>query len=219
MEMYWPRIEVLAKRTNISRHDIIYFLTFGGCPPIPEVTEASHPYCLGFVDVARELIRERNIKTIVIAAHWWGYLGSLSAYRFRGQILSTDEGSSAALGALAEMVRSTIAEGRKVFVVLNIPYGGTMDPNIMVKRHMTSFEITSSPVDLSSEQIALTQRMRRLLEKSGATIIDPLTYLCGTEGTCPTITPSGDPIYRDTMHLRAEFVRSSVLYLDPILEH
>jgi peptidoglycan/LPS O-acetylase OafA/YrhL len=220
MEMYWPRIEVIAKRSIIANHDSIYLLTFGGCPPLPGVTEVHHPYCNGFVDAARPLIRERNIKTVVIAAAWWSYFRSTSSYDYEGHSLAKPNGNEEAMNAFASMVRSMVVDGRNVYVVLNIPYGDSMDPTNMFKRHLTSFEISSAPVLLSdlSRQLAITQRMSVLLQAAGAKTINPLTFLCDAKGVCPTVTPAGDPLYRDALHLRPAFVRSNITYLDHVLD-
>ena len=134
--------------------------------------------------------------------------------------MSKPQGNEEAMSALVDMVRSMVADGRSVYVVLNIPYGGAMDPINMFERHLISFKTSSPPVLLSdlSQQVAITERMRRLLQAVGAETIDPLTFLCDGKGVCPTVTPTGDPLYRDTMHLRPTYVRSNVFYLDHVLE-
>jgi peptidoglycan/LPS O-acetylase OafA/YrhL len=218
MEMYWPRIEILATQRAIANRDTIYFLTYGGCPPSPGITEVQHPYCAGFVDTARALIHERDIRTVVIAAHWWSYFGATSNYEYEGVRLSKPQGNDEAMSALADMVRSMVADRRNVYVILNIPYADSMDPTNMFKRHLTSFEVSSTPALLSDRQVALTERMGRLLRAAGATTIDPLAFLCDSKGMCPTTTPTGDPLYRDIMHLRPSYVRSNVFYLDRVFE-
>ena len=84
MDMYWPRIQLLAKQKAIAKQDTIYFFTYGGCPPSPGITEVHHPYCAGLVDAARALIGERDIRTVVIAAHWWSYFSATSSYEYGG---------------------------------------------------------------------------------------------------------------------------------------
>jgi peptidoglycan/LPS O-acetylase OafA/YrhL len=220
MEMYWPRVQLLAQQKAVTHGDTIYFLTLGGCPPLPNTTEVHHPYCAGLVDAAEAFVRERNIKTVVIAAHWWGYLYSNSMYQYKGLNLSRVEVANEAVEALAQMVRPMIADGRKVWVIMNIPWSGMMDPRNMFKRHLTSFDISSPPVILSNfeQYVAITNRMRSLLDEVGAKTLDPLEYLCSSEGVCPTVTPAGAPVYRDTMHLRPNYVRTHVSYLDRVLE-
>jgi peptidoglycan/LPS O-acetylase OafA/YrhL len=61
MEMYWPRVQFIASHGETARQSSIYFLTYGGCPPIPDVTEDQHPYCAGLVDAARVIVQNKNI--------------------------------------------------------------------------------------------------------------------------------------------------------------
>lgn len=220
MEQYWPRIEVLGQRPDIVARKTIYFLTFGGCPPLPDVTEVNHPYCAGFVDAGLELVRERDIKTVVVGAHWWSYFTQQAVYEYKGQRLTSAEGGDKSLDAFVGMVRTWIAEGRKVYVVLNIPYGNQMDPKNMIRRHLTSFEVTSRPVMLANlqKQVEFTRRMRLALEAVGAETIDPLAYLCDKDGICPTVTREGEPIYKDAGHLRPTYVRSQVTFVDRLLQ-
>lgn len=220
MEQYWPRVEVLGQQPEIAARKTIYFLTFGGCPPLPDVTEVNHPYCAGFVDAGLALVRERNIKTVVIGAHWWSYFTQHVSYEYKSQRLISAEGGAKSLEAFVDMVRTWIAEGRKVYVVLNIPFGTEMDPKNMIRRHLTSFEVIWHPVNLATlqKQVELTQRMRLLLEAVGAETIDPLAYLCDKDGICPTVTPDGKPIYKDAGHLRPTYVRSQVTFLDRLLQ-
>ena len=219
MEMYWPRVQFLASLTEMASQDTIYFLTLGGCPPMPDVTDAQHPYCAGFVDAAKAIVQEKNIKTVVFGANWWSYLASTTPYRYRGLKMSLPAGRNAAIGDTGDMMRSMVSNGRKVYAILNIPYGNAMDPNSMIHRHLTSFDVNPGPVVLStlSDQIEITSQVRSAFEAAGARTIDPLTHLCDSKGICPTVTQGGDPIYRDTMHLRPKYVRSSLFYIDEAL--
>ncbi|MGH6738020.1 MAG: SGNH hydrolase domain-containing protein, partial [Bradyrhizobium sp.] len=68
-----------------------------------------------------------------------------------------------------------------------------------------------------SRSIKLSEKMSEEMLAVGAKVIDPLSYLC-EHGICPTVTPTGDPLYRDAAHLRPKYVRSHVFFLDPVLE-
>jgi hypothetical protein len=105
MEMYWPRVQFLASLTEMASQDTIYFLTLGGCPPMPDVTDAQHPYCAGFVDAAKAIVQEKNIKTVVFGANWWSYLASTTPYRYRGLKMSLPAGRNAAIGDTGDMMR------------------------------------------------------------------------------------------------------------------
>ncbi|WOH79042.1 acyltransferase family protein [Bradyrhizobium sp. BEA-2-5] len=218
MEMYWPRVQAIGARDHLKQ-DSIYFFTYGGCPPIPDLTDVQHPYCAGFVDAAKAAIRDKDIKTVVLGAHWWGYLNSASPYRYKDQSASKPDGRTGAINALAAMAKEFTQEGRTVFAIMNIPYSGLMSPPSMIRRKLTSFEIVPSPVELTTQRegLSLTETLRNALDAAGVKIIDPIPSLCDKE-RCPTLTQAGDPIYRDAMHLRPAFVRSSATFLDQTLQ-
>jgi hypothetical protein len=55
--------------------------------------------------------------------------------------------------------------------------------------------------------------LANLAIKNGAIVIDPIKYLC-PENKCPVFDSEGNPLYRDEMHMRASYVRSSADFID-----
>jgi len=53
-------------------------------------------------------------------------------------------------------------------------------------------------------------------EGAGAVVLNPLNYLC-QDGVCSGVDSVGDPIYRDSDHLRPKFVRKHITYIDQTL--
>ncbi|WP_157788074.1 SGNH hydrolase domain-containing protein [Bradyrhizobium elkanii] len=134
----------LASQDRLNR-DSVYFFSYGGCPPIPDLTDVQHPYCAGFVDAAKAAIRDKDIKTVVLGAHWWGYLNSASPYRYKDLSASKPDGRTGAINALTAMAKEFTQEGRTVYAIMNIPLSGLMSPPSTIRRKLTSFEIVPSP--------------------------------------------------------------------------
>jgi hypothetical protein len=55
-----------------------------------------------------------------------------------------------------------------------------------------------------------------IARSTGATAIDPTVYLCG-DAHCPTLAEDRMPVYTDNSHLRPEYVREHITFLDPIV--
>jgi len=66
---------------------------------------------------------------------------------------------------------------------------------------------------LEAEYGAISHALAATARQAGAEVIDPLDHLCA-KSTCPAATPDGTPLYKDAVHLRPSYVRSSVTYLD-----
>jgi hypothetical protein len=67
--------------------------------------------------------------------------------------------------------------------------------------------------DVLAEYSQVRARLTELGRSAGATVIDPFDSLC-PDDTCPTFTSSGEPLYRDTTHLRPFFVRDRGGFID-----
>ena len=50
----------------------------------------------------------------------------------------------------------------------------------------------------------------------GAIVLEPHRLLCISD-ICPTMSPDGDPLYKDIHHMRPFYVRNYVLFLDDIV--
>jgi hypothetical protein len=221
IEQYWPRIDrLMADHPGKTKSAI--FATQGGCPPIPKVREAKHPECIGLVTTVANLAKDPSISTVVVAAQWYYYLsGSGWRYEeggFRDELKVGSEGASRAYEALGRMLLSFKNQRKKVYLVLNIPVGSELDPKDMVQRDLFhgEFRFLTGGIDKSAfveRTKGVVSRLREVGIRSGATIIDPVEYLC-SETRCPAVTSDGEPIYKDEAHLRPSFVRRSVTYLD-----
>lgn len=217
MEQYGPRIYDLVKDNKGSERGAI-FLTHGGCPPLPGVREPSHPYCDGLTQKFLKLSGDSQVDTVVIAAAWYNYFHSSTYYIGAAQLLiSSDAGQLEAMANLQQLITNLVAANKRVYLVLNIPLWGNFDPKNMIHRNLRGgFKVDTAPVQQSTFMSIfgpINDRLIKVAKLSGAQIIDPLDTLC-TAGVCPIVDGNGDPLYRDTMHIRPKFVKSQVRYLD-----
>jgi len=223
-QQYWPRAQkILTEMPEKSK--TVYLITGGSCPPIPAIIAPPRtPYCNGIVAAALAYIEKQNIDTVVLAAQWWWYFNSAPDQFFVGnQPMTNPLAANEAVQSLSDMIRNLVNAGRKVYLVLNIPVGEAFDPKNLIKRSFMSINVSSGGLSLSEIERRYgdtTHRLRAAGSDAGATIIDPIQFLCSeTKDYCPATTDDGTPIYKDNTHLRPKFVRSSILYLDDVLRN
>jgi hypothetical protein len=111
------------------------------------------------------------------------------------------------------------ANGKQVYLVLNIPIGPKFAPQAWLKRTLSGIEVV--PVDSVPQNAILgiyrqiAADLRQIAEAAGAIVIDPFVTLCDPEA-CKAADERGAPIYIDGAHLRASFVRDHIDFLDQV---
>jgi peptidoglycan/LPS O-acetylase OafA/YrhL len=224
IEQYYPRAEYQLEKNPKSMN--IVFATSGGCPPISSVFERKHPNCLGFVDSATAYANGDNVKTIVVGAQWFGYLTGVGNYYFEDEngafpLKMGSEGYLLAMSSLQEMLTKFVKHGKQVFLIGSIPIGRENDPKGMIKRSITNKQFVSVSRNAISKDAfmstykSIQEDLSKVAIASGAVLISPTDYLCD-EAICATVTPSGDPIYKDASHLRPSYVRKEVHFIDDV---
>ncbi|HSZ67651.1 MAG TPA: SGNH hydrolase domain-containing protein, partial [Xanthobacteraceae bacterium] len=86
-------------------------------------------------------------------------------------------------------------------------------------------EITAKPVASISfvfgrfEQryTAINKILSAIAEQSGATLIDPIPYLC-PQMHCPVFDADGRPLYLDAAHLTRSYAIRAATYIDATLD-
>jgi hypothetical protein len=230
VEQYYPRVDEVLTRDPLHARSVL-FATGGGCPPLPGVHEAFHAYCADLVTQALRFARAPEVDTVVFCAAWVRYFvrttaETRSVYRFsaadfRGDLTPGGEGATRALAAFEQMVRGLRELHKRVFIILQIPFGDDVEPRNMVQRELLGMGFRMHVAELSRAQMDsavawIDARLRALAQRAGAAVIDPLEFLCD-HARCATLDADGDPMYRDEMHLRPAYVREHVSYLDEVL--
>lgn len=229
MEQYAPRIEELIKEDQTHTKSAI-FITKGGCAPIPNVGRSDNKMCLNYVQNVIDLAeKDKDVDTVVVAAFWndrFSYDGNYYTFYKDGSTelkLTSPEGAEKAYKALELMLVKLKQLGKKTYLVLNMPAGDAFDPGDIMRRSIlnSSLRITRRSVDEETlftnkkyaEATHVHERLKKIAERSGAIVIDPLDYLCH-EKSCPVFTAEGELIYKDPGHLRASICRKDIHYLD-----
>ncbi len=215
MQQYFPRIESLAKRGVIGKS--VVFKTEGGCVPLPGIERSSQP-CLAFVEEGFRLAARAD--TVVIAASWAGLPEKTDYYWAKdGRPFDARSGDlDAALKGFGERLAALKRAGKRVIVVTSSPRGPEFDPKHMVLRDRLQFEWRPARVERASlveVTRAVDERLRAAVLAAGAEIVDPLEYLCAA--TCANVV-DGKPVFMDTSHIRASYVKDRVTYLDAYLQ-
>jgi hypothetical protein len=229
IEQLGPRIEKVITSDPLRRVGMV-MTAIGGCPPIPGVLERHHPDCAAFVADSIELARRPGVDRIVVAACWvcyfrqdTGAFNQRSSYYYDdGSIQHTlgagTVGNELAFTSLMRMLTEFSAL-KPTYLVLNVPFGTDANPKAMVQRSLAGISLNRRVLRRSTvlaEYDKVRARLSKLGREAGVTVIDPFDTLC-PDALCPTFTANGEPIYRDTTHLRPFFVRDRGGFIDQTL--
>jgi hypothetical protein len=220
MEHYLPRIQRLMSERGAPVRTVI-FKTEGGCAPVPGL-ERKGQKCGKFVDEGFALARAPAVDTVVIAASWVGFVN-------RGDYYKAGDAESAALklltpetewvlqgfeAALAQLV----ASGKRVVIVLSSPRGSAFDPKSVLERDWMTVRVSHAfpptpKTELRALSTPIDERLRQIAAKAGASVVDPIDWLCGP-AYCPSVDDAGRPLYKDDSHIRASVARARIDALD-----
>jgi peptidoglycan/LPS O-acetylase OafA/YrhL len=108
--------------------------------------------------------------------------------------------------------------GKDVYVVLDNPFGNEIAPRSLVRRsilHGLQVDLTSAlPRKTAIDRTEpFRSKIQSIASRAGVKTIDPIASLCG-EAMCPSVTPSGVPIYMDYDHISFDTAINLVRYFD-----
>ena len=125
--------------------------------------------------------------------------------------LDTPEGIKKFTDEWVKNILAITQQGKKVFILLTIPYGSEFEPHELIHRSMSGFSLAprlQGGITLEEHRKRtefFSVLIKEVARRSGAIVLDPASFLCDTSW-CSAITPEGDPIYRDMNHLRGSFM-------------
>ncbi|MGH7090647.1 MAG: acyltransferase family protein, partial [Stellaceae bacterium] len=221
---YGPRVERLFESGRLKKR--VYFVVGPSCAPFPGIMETGYfAHCRKMPQIAADLATREKIGTVVIGASWQGYHGQQISVERAGlrMPMTTPEAEENAFENLEDYVRQFVRAGRKVYLVLSPPTSGSFDPKFMVRRSLTGYRVSPDifrGVRLSQLAAAtrpIDQRITAIAARTGAQTLDPTPNICGPGPVCSAFFDDGEPKYADGMHLRPEFVKDHITFLDPIL--
>ena len=219
MQQYWPRIQKIVHGARAPVYSV-RLKTEPGCAPLGGI-ERKAMHCSSFVDEALAQALEPSVKTVVLAASWYGFSIREDYYGLqdatRKPLSPYAEEKRWVFAHWAEALRGLKRQGKRVVLVLSSPRGPSVDPARLIDRR-TLFWIERPAVPVTRTQLhgvvaAVDARILEVARTVGAEVVDPFDWLCGPE-SCPVMTANGEPIFKDDSHLRASFVRDHVPMLD-----
>ena len=182
--------------------------------------------------VSKKLIFDDSIKIVIFSNFWALDYGSDKinyAVRCCGNALGGSVGgnpyqppsTAKQMGEVDRVLKDAslalTQSGKKVYFVLDNPFGEELAPKNLVKRsiidgvHIQITPLTTSKALLRDEP--MRSRILEIARKTGASVIDPYESLCNTED-CPALSQDGTPIYKDYDHLSFYAVTHLVRYFD-----
>ena len=119
-------------------------------------------------------------------------------------------------GELEKTVSSLKGMGKKVYIILDSPTGVEVDPKHLCIRTFSS-PVSKNGHPLSEREFIdrdknVRDKLVEISQNTGAILVDPLKWLC-ENGNCISENADG-PIRCDESHLRPDYVRNHVTYLD-----
>lgn len=227
MQQYFPRISRYLADHPSSVHSATFAASEACAPGVIDIM--ADKFSKRFVSACKENIRraiayagDPNVDTVVIAACWYYYMAAYADLDHFGEPAPLKGSAFRVFGELTEMIRRFVGEGKKVYVVLDIPIGPHFDPHLIVQRRVQApgFILHLGARDRSEIDRALqpiSNRLSDVARVTGAHIIDPMEYLCDRQ-VCPVVSDSGEPIYRDMWNLRPSYVATSAQFMDEVMD-
>ncbi len=118
----------------------------------------------------------------------------------------------------------SIADKKRVYLILNIPNGEELAPTSMFAgsrlREITAKPVASISFDFGrfeERYAAINKILAAIAEQSGATLIDPIPYLC-PRARCPVFDADGKPLYLNSAHLTRSYAIRAATYIDATLD-
>jgi peptidoglycan/LPS O-acetylase OafA/YrhL len=235
VEQFGPRAVELARKDPASM-GTVYFATRGACPPVPNVFEDRDLLCGERREALLRIAMGPDVDTVVIGGCWTCYFDVAEGPVAPGAVAATDnyyfldgtvrrplrngDGVPRSLASLESLIKSLRAAGKEVHLLLAIPVGIDFEPRTRVTGSRLG-SLSAAPVSptapLPLSQQRLNERLRQLAAAGGAGVIEPIAALCSPAFECVRSNADGTPIYKDGVHLRANYVRQFATFLDPVL--
>ena len=229
VQQYWPRVNALGL-DSVQKSPRIVLFARGGCPPLPQVEETGVDWdgvpwkCVERNRIAFAYMMRPRVKTVVIGAFWESYVHNKITYLVPDSshtLSEKDPNTIKAYDLLGDEIASLVKAGKVVYLILSNPTRSGRLAGSGLPIRLGGFSLTPAIPAVPRQQFVTsvswtTSQLRRIADRSGAHVIDPVEFLCGPT-TCPLVGAGDEPIFKDNDHLRASFVARHVSFLDTIL--
>ena len=177
---YGPRVQQLADEGQLVANT--YFVTGPGCAPVPGlIRRDKFARCAKLPGILVDLVQREKVQSVVLGAAWTGYSqeGMLIEREGKRLPLETKEGMDAFYANLEDYVRLLQGQGAKVYLVLGVPIHHRFNPDEMVARSLTGFQIAPDvenaiPIaELQAAQATVNAKLSAVSDHTGATLLIP----------------------------------------------
>jgi hypothetical protein len=170
-------------------------------------------------ELEKIISQNKTIKQVVIGCLWTWYFRENTNFIFNDMNLSSEKGMNRALQELGSSIKYLKGNGIDVYMIMNIPIGDELDPKNFYKRDFSG-TIKTNVKKLTVKEFkrwsdSIGDKIKSISTQNGAYIIDPITDL-SSNGICISEYERG-PVHFDYTHLRADYVRNNIRYLDNII--
>jgi peptidoglycan/LPS O-acetylase OafA/YrhL len=206
MEQYYPRVEKLLSE-NPGKYNSAIFVGNQKlrCYPMFTMFIKASEQCDSVMKDITDIANDKDVISVVLI---------FSAYAY-DHLIEEKIGSE----RLAQFI-NTISKSKRVYLILNMPDGEELNPkNMFTGSRLRTLDTKNAEKVVFDYQGFLDRHknirteVTNLAIKNGAIVIDPIKYLC-PDNKCPVFDSEGNPLYRDEMHMRASYVRSSAAFID-----
>jgi len=209
MEQYAARIDHAIKSSPAKLNGAIMLGNQQQCNLLSDIISGANQCPHGMLQQLSSWIAQESTRAIAIAAFWPNY----------EKLLTNPENRE----HFSQVLRS-ISKTKRVYLILNAPSGEELAPASMFEGSRLT-EITAKPVSsvrfdferFEERYNAINQILSAIADRSEATLIDPISYLC-PQKHCPIIDETGKPLYRDASHLTRSYAIEAATYIDLTLE-
>lgn len=121
---------------------------------------------------------------------------------------------------IEEFIRELRDQGKRVFIVLDNPFGEELNAQSMISR--VGFKLRLNSIAPLSRRVAIERsepvrsRLIDIARRTGASVIDPILYLCN-EAVCPAFSEEGELLYKDYDHISLYAAQHKAGYITRIL--
>jgi len=213
---YYGRISKVQKEHPDSNKAV--FAWQAGCAPDPALSLVNAAGCQKLIQSAVEYAKDSRVDTVVIGFCWYAYfVGFIQPDRV-GEAGPLVPATERALSNIKSMIAGFVNQGKRVYIVLQLPVDGGFPPRQMIRRTVfgPGFRVDSRPAERATINRAIGPFITKLVQianDTNAKAIDPMNSLCN-EKDCSPVTAGGNPIYHDSWHLRASYIQAHVNYMD-----
>jgi hypothetical protein len=217
MEHLYGALVALEPRAEANGHQILMAVSHG-CLPVRGFENADHTSCDEKVEQVWQLAQDPSIDAVVIGSIWTPYFrekvyvpkSSSTICVVEGKHcrkVGAEEGLALAAARLEADVTTLVSRGKRVTLVLPVPAYTRPVARILAIRAWREqpVEISLPRARHAEAQRMVTDALRGVAARAGASIIDPTDVFCPGE-SC-VFSQDGVSIYRDSNHLTAAGAR------------